>query len=268
MSFALNRIFRTSKVPPTIDGVFWVLKLLTTAMGEATSDFFVRRLNPELAVIGTGVVFLVVIWRQLRAPRYFITTYWAAVVMVSVFGTMCADVIHVKFGVPYAVSAAAFAVLLLAIFVTWSRSEHTLSIHSITTTRRELFYWATITVTFALGTAVGDTTATTLSLGYLTSGIVFAFVFCLPPLGYRIFRLNSIAMFWAAYILTRPLGASFADYMGKPKSVGGLGWGSGNVAMMFSAIIVAVVAGMVVRSQRGVMSRARHVARERYPSSD
>ncbi len=268
MPLTLDRTFRASKVPPTIDGTFWALKLLTTAMGEATSDFFVRTFNPELTVIATGIVFLIVIWRQLRAPRFFITTYWAAVIMVSVFGTMCADVLHVKLGVPYAVSASSFAVILVVIFVTWSRTEHTLSIHSITTTRRELFYFAAITITFALGTAVGDLTATTFNLGYLTSGIVFAFIFCLPPIGYRVFHLNSIAMFWIAYILTRPLGASFADYMGKPKSSGGLAWGSGNVALLFSAFLLVILTVMVVRSQRSIMSRARHVERETFPSSD
>ncbi|HEY1761925.1 MAG TPA: hypothetical protein VGG17_04955 [Acidimicrobiales bacterium] len=258
MPLTLDRTFRASKVPPTIDGTFWLLKLLTTAMGEATSDFFVRTFNPEIAVFCTGLVFLIVIWRQLRAPRFFITTYWAAVVMVSVFGTMCADVLHVKFGVPYVASASMFAVLLVIIFSAWWRTEHTLSIHSITTTRRELFYWATITITFALGTAVGDMTATTLNLGYLTSGIVFAFLFCLPPIGFWVFRLNSIAMFWIAYILTRPLGASFADYLGKPTNNGGLGWGSGNVSMMFSGLILLILVVLVARSQRSVTSRARH----------
>ena len=132
-----------------------------------------------------------------------------------------------RFGVPYVVSASAFVVLLIIIFTAWCRTERTLSIHSITTTRRELFYWATIPVTFALGTAVGDMSATTFHLGYLTSGILFAFIFCLPPIGFWIFRLNSIAMFWIAYILTRPLGASFADYLGQPVTHGGLGWGLG-----------------------------------------
>jgi uncharacterized membrane-anchored protein len=258
MSLTLDRTFRASKVPPTIDGTFWVLKLLTTAMGEATSDFLVKNFNPEVAVCCTGLVFLIVIWRQLRAPRFFITTYWAAVIMVSVFGTMCADVLHVQFGVPYVVSASSFAVLLVLIFNAWWRTEHTLSIHSITSTRRELFYWATITITFALGTAVGDMTATTLNLGYLTSGIVFAFVFCLPSIGFWVFRLNAIAMFWMAYILTRPLGASFADYMGKPKSSGGLGWGDGHVSLLFSAIIFVILAALVARHQRSVTNRARH----------
>ena len=178
--------------------------------------------------------------------------------MVSVFGTMCADVLHVKLGVPYVGSASLFAVLLVLIFSAWWRTERTLSIHSISTTRRELFYWATITITFALGTAVGDMTATTFNLGYLTSGIVFAFIFCLPPIGFWVFRLNSIAMFWIAYILTRPLGASFADYLGKPKNSGGLGWGSGNVSLMFSALIFLILAVLVVRSQRTITSRGRH----------
>ena len=178
--------------------------------------------------------------------------------MVSVFGTMCADVLHVRFGVPYAVSASGFAVLLAIIFTAWNRTERTLSIHSITTTRRELFYWATITVTFALGTAVGDMTATTLHLGYLTSGIVFAVVFCLPPIGFWVFRLNSVAMFWIAYILTRPLGASFADYLAMPITHGGRGWGPGTVALMFSAIIFLILAAMVTRSQLSITSRARH----------
>jgi uncharacterized membrane-anchored protein len=258
MPLTLDRTFRASKVPPTINGVFWLLKLLTTAMGEATSDFFVRTFNPEIAVCCTAVVFFFVLWRQLRAPRYFITTYWAAVIMVSVFGTMCADTLHVRFGVPYAVSASTFAVLLFVILTAWYRTEHTLSIHSISTTRRELFYWAAITITFALGTAVGDMSATTFHLGYLTSGIVFAVVFCLPPIGFWVFRLNSIAMFWIAYILTRPLGASFADYLGMPVDHGGRGWGPGHVSLLFSAIIFLVLVGMVVHSQRSVTSRARH----------
>jgi uncharacterized membrane-anchored protein len=258
MPFNIHRTFRASKVP-TINGAFWFIKLLTTAMGEATSDFFVHRFNPELAVLGGFVVFAVVLWLQLRAPRFLTVTYWAAVVMVSVFGTMCADVLHVGFGVPYVVSASTFAILLAGVFVTWSRSEHTLSIHSITTSRRELFYWATITVTFALGTAVGDMTATTLDLGYLTSGILFAIIFCLPSIGYRVFRLNAIAMFWTAYVLTRPLGASFADYLSFDQARGGLNWGPGNVSLLFTLFIVISVAVLVVRERLESTNRARHV---------
>jgi len=256
MPLNLHRTFRSSKVPQ-INGVFWFLKLLTTAMGETTSDFFVHRFNPELAVLAGGVVFALVLWNQLRAPRFFTTTYWAAVVMVSVFGTMCADVLHVGFHVPYQASVTLFAVLLIATFVTWSRVEHTLSIHSIYTTPRELFYWTAITVTFALGTAVGDMTAYTFNMGYLKSGILFAFIFCLPALGYRLFRLNGIATFWAAYILTRPLGASFSDYLGVSKARGGLNLGPGNVSFMFTAII-AIVVGIVVYRERNDAPVLRH----------
>jgi uncharacterized membrane-anchored protein len=256
MPLNLHRTFRSSKVPK-INGVFWCLKLLTTAMGETTSDFFVHRFNPELAVLGGGVVFALVLWNQLRAPRFFTTTYWAAVVMVSVFGTMCADVLHVGFHVPYQASVTLFSILLIATFVTWSRVEHTLSIHSIYTTRRELFYWTAITVTFALGTAVGDMTAYTFNFGYLKSGILFAFIFCLPAIGYRLLRLNGIAMFWAAYILTRPLGASFSDYLGVSQARGGLNLGPGNVSFMFTAII-AIVVGIVVYRERNDAPVLRH----------
>jgi uncharacterized membrane-anchored protein len=251
-------------VPSTIDGVFWVLKLLSTAMGEATSDFLVHRFNPELAVLGAGVVFIAVLWWQLSVPRFLITAYWTAVVMVSVFGTMCADVLHVRFGVPYVVSALAFGVVLMVIFVTWSRVEHTLSIHSITTTRRELFYWAAVTVTFALGTAVGDLSAYTVGLGFLRSGLLFAMVFCLPVVGFALLRLNAVGMFWTAYILTRPLGASFADYLGKSHEQGGLNWGPGNVSFMFSAVIVVIVAVLVGRERRRLPSRVRPDGRGTY----
>ena len=237
----LRRTFRFSKVPST-DGAFWSLKLLTTAMGEATSDFLVHRFNPELAVLGGAAVFVVVLWWQLKAPRYLTTTYWAAVVMVSVFGTMCADVLHVGFGVPYAVSASTFAVVLAVVFVTWWRVERSLSIHSILTTRRELFYWAAVTTTFALGTAVGDFTAYSLGFGYLRSGIIFAAIFCLPALGYRLLSLNAVAMFWTAYVLARPVGASFADYLSVSQLRGGLNWGPGKVALMFFSFIVIGVA--------------------------
>jgi uncharacterized membrane-anchored protein len=252
MPFNIHRSFRASKVP-NINGTFWFIKLLTTAMGEATSDFLVHRFNPELAVFGAGIIFVFVLWVQLRAPRFATVTYWAAVVMVSVFGTMCADVMHVGFGVPYVVSTTLFAIVLCAVFITWYRTEHTLSIHSILTTRRELFYWATITSTFALGTALGDMTATTLNLGYLKSGIFFAVIFCLPAIGYRVFKLSAIGTFWAAYVLTRPLGASFADYLGVSHARGGLNWGPGNVSMAFSVIIVIAV---------GVAARREHTERQ------
>ena len=184
----LARTTSLSKVPE-VTLIFWITKILTTGMGETTSDFLNQKWDPKIMVSLSGLVLAGVIWVQFRAPRYSAWLYWAAVVMVSVFGTMCADVLHVAFGVPYAVSTVFFAVALVAIFVLWYRVEGTLSIHSITTPRRELFYWLTVVTTFALGTAVGDLTATTLKLGYFSSGVMFAVLFAVPAVAYR-FGLN------------------------------------------------------------------------------
>jgi uncharacterized membrane-anchored protein len=178
--------------------------------------------------------------------------------MVSVFGTMCADVLHVALGVAYVVSASCFAIVLVAVFLTWYHVEGTLSIHTITSTRRELFYWATITTTFALGTAVGDMTAMTLNLGYFSSGILFVGLFFVPPILYRLFKLSPIGTFWASYILTRPLGASFADWMGVSHVRGGLNWGNGNVSLLFGAVIFAVVTGLAIKDASLGWRRARH----------
>jgi uncharacterized membrane-anchored protein len=250
VALSRGRTFESSKVPRTITPVFWGLKVLTTAMGEATSDYFVNRFDPRAAVACTAVVFVAVLWWQLRSTTYGTVNYWSAVVMVSVFGTMCADVVHVEFGVPYVVSASNFALALALLFWWWFRVEGTLSIHSIVTTRRELFYWGTVTVAFALGTAVGDFTATVAKLGYFSSGLLFTGLIVLPALGYLIWRLNAVLMFWIAYVLTRPLGASFADWMGKPRIVGGLGWGSGNVALTLTSVIVVAVATLALFETR------------------
>jgi uncharacterized membrane-anchored protein len=255
VALSLRHDFGSTKVPRTITPTFWALKILTTAMGEATSDYFVNRFDPRVAVACTAVVFAIVLWWQLRSPTYRTATYWSAVVMVSVFGTMCADVVHVEFGVPYVVSAIAFAVVLALVFWLWFRVEGTLSIHSITTTRRELFYWATVTIAFALGTAVGDFSAFVAKLGFFSSGLLFTGLILLPALGFWLARLNAVLMFWIAYVLTRPLGASFADWMGKPTAVGGLGWGAGHVAVTLTSLIVVGVGLLAVVESR--QSRAR-----------
>jgi uncharacterized membrane-anchored protein len=245
--------FAAPKVPE-VTAQFWFLKLLTTGMGEATSDYFVHRCNPIAAVLVSGVIFLGALIAQLASSRYATYPYWFAVVMVSVFGTMCADVVHVGFGVPYAVSSAVFAVALVAVFVTWQRVEHTLSIHSITSSRRELFYWSTVTVTFALGTAVGDGSAATLGLGYLKSGLFFLALFSAVGIKFAIRRRQPIASFWCAYVLTRPLGASFADWLGRPPALGGRNWGPGTVALLSSAVI-AITVVLVARHERKENSR-------------
>jgi len=248
------------KVPARIAAAFWAIKLLTTAFGESTSDYLVHNVNPYLAVVGGFVVFVVAMTLQLRTDRYVPWVYWLAVAMVAVFGTMAADVLHVEFGVPYLASSALFAVLLVAVFWSWSRVEGTLSIHSITTARRELFYWAAVLATFAMGTALGDLAAYTVKLGFLSAGVVFAVLFALPGLAFLAFRVNPILAFWAAYVTTRPLGASFADWTGKDRSGGGLGWGDGPVAFVLVALIVAGVAYLTVtRSDQPGADAAREL---------
>ncbi|HEX4679460.1 MAG TPA: hypothetical protein VH210_09715 [Gaiellaceae bacterium] len=232
---------REAKVP-NVTVYFWAIKILSTALGEATSDYLVHTFNPYVAVIGGFFGFAVALTIQFTVKGYRPSVYWFAVVMVAVFGTMAADVLHIQFGVPYAVSAAAFAVALAAVFGAWYLSEGTLSVKSISTPRRELFYWAAVVTTFAMGTALGDLAAYTAKLGFLTAGVLFAVAFVLPALGYRFLGLDAIVAFWAAYILTRPLGASFADWTGKARTTGALGLGDGPV----SAVLVVAIAALVM----------------------
>ncbi|WP_370657282.1 hypothetical protein [Deinococcus sp. KNUC1210] len=214
-----------SKVPE-VTAAFWVIKVLTTGMGEAASDFLAHRLGPLPAVALSGLGLLLALAWQLRNTRYTAPVYWTAVVMVSVFGTLAADAAHVGFGVPYWLSTLGFSVVLALIFAVWQRTEGTLSIHSILTRRRETYYWATVLATFALGTAVGDLCAKTLGLGWLASGLLFAVLIALPGLlGRR--GLNPVLAFWCAYVLTRPLGASFADWLAVPHSQGAWVWEPG-----------------------------------------
>lgn len=227
---------------PEITVIFWIAKLFTTAMGESTSDFLANTINPYLAVIIGFVVFAFALWLQFRAKRYIPWVYWFAVAMVAVFGTMAADVLHKQFSVPYVASTAFFAVCLAVIFFVWQRFEQSLSIHTINNPRREAFYWFTVVTTFALGTAAGDWAAISLGLGYLSAGIFFTGLILIPAVGRR-FGLNEVLSFWLAYIITRPVGASFADWIGK-STPNGLGYGDGTVSIILTILIVSCVAYM------------------------
>ena len=231
---------------PEITAYFWAIKALSTAMGESTSDYLVHAMDPKIAVVLGFIGFVAALALQFRVRRYIAWTYWLAVVGVGVFGTMAADVLHVGFGVPYIASSLLYAIALAAVFGGWYRTEKTLSIHSVDTPRRELFYWAAVVATFAMGTAVGDLTATTFGLGYLASGLLFAAVIAIPAIGYLRLRWNAVFCFWFAYVATRPLGASLADWLGKPKSVGGLGLGDGSVALALAAAIFSLVAFLAI----------------------
>lgn len=246
MSFSIKNAWNApkpgvfSKVPE-ITIFFWILKILTTGMGEVASDFLVRVFSPSVAIIFGTFGLIIALVLQFRTSRYKPWAYWFTVVIVSVFGTMAADVMHVGLGVPYSVSTIGFMVILVIIFIAWQRSEKTLSIHSIYTSRREAYYWCVVLTTFALGTATGDMTAVTFHLGYLVSGLVFVGVMLAPLLAYFVFGINEILAFWVAYIITRPLGASFADWMGVSTARGGLNLGTGQVSLVLTLIIVGLV---------------------------
>lgn len=233
-----------AKVPEIIV-IFWLVKILTTAGGEATSDYLKTWGNIKGG--GTEVaLFVVALLIQFSTRRYRAFAYWFLAFAIAIFGTGVSDFLHLDVGIPYAGTTALWAVVLAAIFLIWHRSEGTLSIHSIKTQRREAFYWATVFATFALGTALGDFTATSLNLGYLASGILFGVVILIPALAWWKFNLNSIAAFWMAYVVTRPLGASFADYISKPQNLSGLNFGDGPTALVFAVAVFVLVVYLAI----------------------
>jgi uncharacterized membrane-anchored protein len=240
------RVPVTAVKVPAVTAVFWLIKVLTTGTGEAAADGAAAwDLPVAVAVAGIGLV--AALWWQLSAGSYHPVRYWTAVTMVAVFGTMVADGPHVVLGLPYPGTAGLAALALAVVFAVWHRLEGTLDVHSITTRRRELLYWAAVLTTFALGTALGDLTAVVLHLGFAGSIVLFAVAIALPWLGWARLGLSPVIAFWAAYVLTRPLGASIADWLGKPAHLaGGLGLGDGPVAVV-GLVLIAVLVGTTTR---------------------
>jgi uncharacterized membrane-anchored protein len=233
---------------PEITVLFWVIKILTTGMGETFSDFLVKNFVPEIAVGLSALALVVSMVAQFRSSRYVVWIYWSAVVMVSIFGTMVADIVDFIVGIPLLVSTAVFAVILAGIFGLWYATEKTLSVHSITTRRREGFYWAAVMATFALGTVAGDLTAGSLHLGYLASAVLFVVAIAVPAVAHRWAGLGAVTAFWAAYVVTRPLGASTTDWLASSRA-DGLGLGTGWVSLGTTVAIVALIAVLAVRTR-------------------
>jgi uncharacterized membrane-anchored protein len=229
----------TVKVPEIIV-LFWIVKILTTAGGEVTSDYL--KIYGNFGGGGTEVVlFVIALVLQFTTRRYQALAYWSLAFAIAIAGTGLSDFLHLDVHIPYAGTSLMWAVILVLVFWAWHRSEGTLSIHSVFTQRREAFYWATVFVTFALGTALGDFTADSLNMGYLVSGFFFLGVFLLPAITWRWFGADSVASFWAAYVVTRPLGASFSDWISKPSELTGLNWGNGRTAIAFAIVVLVLV---------------------------
>lgn len=227
---------------PSINRDFWILKLLTTAGGEALSDYLAGRSVVIAGVVGLALLGLGAV-AQLRARSFQPVPYWFFAAAIAVFGTMLADGLHVVAGVPYPVTSTVYAVALAAVLILWHRSTGTIDIHTVTAGAPEAYYWCAVGAAFALGTALGDFAALSLGLGYLASAIVFGVLFAVALLVHHRARWGATATFWSAYVLTRPFGASVADYLGKPRGHGGgLDWGDGPVALgLFAAFALMLI---------------------------
>jgi uncharacterized membrane-anchored protein len=228
---------------PEITLFFWAIKIMATTVGETAADLLSIRMNMGLTITSAimAVVFLVCLRFQLRATQYRPSIYWLTVVLISVVGTLISDNLVDGAGIDLVTTSIAFSLCLLVTFVLWFRLEHTLSIHTIVSGRREYFYWAAILFTFAMGTSVGDLLAEQFDLGYALATVVFALAILMVAGGYYMLRLNAIACFWIAYILTRPLGASIGDWLAKPSLAGGLGFGTVTTSLIFLSLIFGIV---------------------------
>lgn len=235
-----------SKVPE-VTIFFWIIKVLCTTVGETFADFL--NLNLGFGLMNTtiimGVAFFIVLYLQFRVNKYVPGIYWLAVVLISVFGTLVTDNMTDYMGIRLEVSTIIFSVLLGLTFLFWYLSEKTLSIHSIYTRKREVFYWLTILFTFALGTAVGDLYSEQLGFGYLKTGLTVIVIIACIFLAWKM-KLNGILAFWIAYILTRPLGASLGDYLSQPKANGGVGLGTTVTSVIFLVAILAIIIYLAV----------------------
>ena len=240
---ASNSNYQLINKVPEVTLYFWIIKILCTTVGETAADLLNEKLN--LGLTGTSVVMaallIVALIFQFKAKKYIPSIYWLAVVLISVVGTLITDNLTDNIGVSLQVTTAVFAVALAGTFTIWYRIENTLSIHKIDTTRREAFYWLAILFTFALGTAAGDLLAETLSVGYLLSALIFAALIGVVFFAYKFLNLNAVFAFWAAYILTRPLGASIGDYLSQAKADGGLELGTVVTSIIFLTAILATV---------------------------
>jgi uncharacterized membrane-anchored protein len=233
---------------PEVTVYFWLIKVLCTTVGETFADYLDQTLGFGLTntTIVMGAAFLVLLALQFRARKYVPWTYWSTVVLISVFGTLITDNLTDGHGVPTTTTTPIFAVLLAVTFGAWYVVERTLSIHTIRTPRREAFYWLAILFTFALGTAGGDMLSEQLGFGYLTAVLIFAGAIALVCVGRWGLGAGPILSFWAAYILTRPLGASIGDYMSQSRTDGALGLGTTGTSYIFLGCIFALVAFLTI----------------------
>ena len=236
-----------NRVPKvTVD--FWLVKLMAVTVGETAADYLNQNLGLGLSMTSwlmSGFLIAALIF-QFAQRKYVPWIYWLVVVFVSIVGTLITDNLVDNLGVSLETTTVAFSIALIATFALWYAFERTLSIHTIYTMRREAFYWLAILLTFALGTAAGDLAAESLGLGYLQAGLMYGAVICAVAIAYYGFRVNAIAAFWVAYIVTRPMGASFGDLLSQSVANGGLGFGTVITSLIFLFCIAVLVIYMML----------------------
>lgn len=242
---------------PEVTLAFWIIKIMSTTVGETVADYLA--VNVGLGTTVTSLIMAtllgIALTIQLRSRRYLPAAYWSTVVLVSIVGTQITDLLTDGFGVSLYLSTSIFAVLLAAVFILWYRSERTLSIHTIFTRRRELFYWSAILCTFALGTAAGDLATEALGLGFRIGVVAFSALILATMVAFYL-GANAVLTFWIAYILTRPLGASLGDLLSQAKTYGGLGVGAMSTSYVFLAIIVVLVTIAQINTNRTIAAEA------------
>lgn len=240
---------RTLNKVPQVTLTFWIIKVLATTVGETAADLLATRLGLGLTVTSyvMSALFIACLCVQVRAKDYSPPLYWLTVVLISVVGTLVSDNLVDGFGISLVTTSLVFSAAMLAMFGLWYRSQRTLSIHSIVTRRRELYYWGAILFAFAMGTSVGDLISETINIGYGPTALVFAGLIALVAAARYALRSDAILTFWIAYIMTRPLGASIGDYLAKPHIAGGLGLGTIVTSLVFLAAILGLVAFLWMR---------------------
>ena len=237
----------SSKVPE-ITIYFWIIKIMATTVGETAADLLSVRLNFGLTITSyvMSAIFILFLFFQVKIKNYSPPLYWMTVVLISIVGTLISDNLVDGMGISLVTTSIAFGLILAVVFASWYLSEKTLSIHSIFTRRRDLFYWAAILFTFAMGTSVGDLIAEKLDLGYWQALLLFAAMIGIVAVLYYARKMDAILAFWIAYILTRPLGASMGDWLAKPVIAGGLGWGTITTSLVFLAVILMLVTYLTI----------------------
>jgi len=253
---------------PEVTIYFWIIKVLATTVGETFADFLSTTMHLGLILTSwvMTALFVAALIVQLMTRRYIPAAYWVVVVLISVVGTLTSDLLVDKLGMGLKTSTILFGGILALVFLFWWLSERTLSVHSIVTTKRELFYWAAILFTFALGTSAGDLAAEASKLGYANSVLMFAGAIAVTALAYYLFKINGVLAFWIAYILTRPLGASMGDLLSQARADGGLGLGTTVTSAIFLLTILALVAFLSI-TKKDVIETEKPAARTKWEVS-